>query len=111
MLRIALNLWFDRRRAKGFGNEPMNIDCPAGSDARAVMGNRLVLADLLTALDQLSPEHRALIALVSVCGLTYTEAAEIVSLPVGTVTRRLACGRLALHDAVYAATDSKATRH
>jgi DNA-directed RNA polymerase specialized sigma24 family protein len=46
-------------------------------------GDRLVLADLLTALDQLAPEHRAVIALVFVDGLTYTKAAEILSLPVG----------------------------
>jgi RNA polymerase sigma-70 factor (ECF subfamily) len=72
---------------------------------------RLVLADLLRALDQLSPEHRALIALVSVCDLTYAEAAEILSLPVGTVMSRLARARLALHNAINAATASKATRH
>jgi DNA-directed RNA polymerase specialized sigma24 family protein len=60
----------------GVGSEPVDIDYPVGSDARAVMGSRRVLADLLTALDQLAPEQRALIALVSVCDLTYTEAAE-----------------------------------
>jgi Sigma-70, region 4 len=62
-------------------------------------------ADLLTALDQLSPEHRAMIALVCVCELTYTEAAKILSLPVGTVMRRLARVRLALHDAVVRQTE------
>jgi RNA polymerase sigma-70 factor, ECF subfamily len=111
MLRIALNLWFDRKRAKRFGGEPMDIDYPVGSDARAVMGSRLVLADLLTALDQLAPEYRAMIALVCVDGLTYTKAAEILSLPVGTVMSRLARGRLALYDSVDAAATSKATRH
>jgi RNA polymerase sigma-70 factor, ECF subfamily len=111
MLRIALNLWFDRKRAKGIGIEPMDIDYPVGSDARAVMGSRLVLADLLTALDQLSPEHRAVIALVCVDGLTYTKAAETLSLPLGTVMSRLARGRLALYNAVNSATASMAPRH
>jgi RNA polymerase sigma-70 factor, ECF subfamily len=111
MLRIALRLWFDRKRAQGFASEPMRIDYPVGSDARAVMGSRLDLTDLLTALDQLSSEHRAMIALACVDGLTYSKAAEILNLPVGRVMSRLARGRLALYDAVDAAATSKATRH
>jgi RNA polymerase sigma-70 factor, ECF subfamily len=66
---------------------------------------------LLKALDHLSPEHRVLIALVCVGGLTYTEAADILDLPLGTVMARLARGRLVLHDAVRAAIASRATRH
>jgi DNA-directed RNA polymerase specialized sigma24 family protein len=48
---------------------------------------------------------------VCVDGLSYGKAAEILSLPVGTVMSRLAYGRLALYDAVNAATASEATRH
>ena len=108
MFRIAHNLWFDRKRSKRVRSEPLEIDHPVGSDA--VWGSGLVLADLLAALDQLSLEHRVMIALVCVDGLRYTEAAEILSLPVGTVMTRLARGRLALYDAVIAAATSKATR-
>ena len=120
IFRIAQNLWFDRRRAK-FRSEPVDIvdvdivdiegvDFPVSGDWSAVTESSLVLADLLKALDQLSPEHRTLIALVCVDGRTYTEAADILSLPVGTVMSRLARSRLALHDAVRAATASRATR-
>jgi DNA-directed RNA polymerase specialized sigma24 family protein len=52
-----------------------------------------------------------MIALVCVVGLSYTEAAEILSLPVGAVMSGLARGRLALYDAVDAATTSKTPRH
>src|SRR5215467_3119271 len=95
ILRIAQNLWFDRRRAK-FRSEPVDIvdiegvNFPVSGDWSAVTESRLVLADLLKALDQLSPEHRALIALVCVDSRTYTEAAEILSLPAETVMCRLA---------------------
>jgi RNA polymerase sigma-70 factor, ECF subfamily len=103
MLRIAQNLWFDRRRGKQSWSEPVDIEVAeflADSDGWEVKEHELALADLLKALDHLSPEHRVLIALVCVDGLTYTEAADILSLPVGTVMSRLARGRLALHDAV-----------
>ena len=116
IFRIALNLWFDRRRAK-FRSEPVDIvdievvDFLASSDRSAITESRLVLDDLLEAFDQLSPEHRALIALVCVDGRTYTEAAEILGLPVEMVMSRLARGRLALYNAIKAETASRATRH
>jgi len=112
IFRIARDLWFDQNRAEEFRGESVDVkmpDYPVGGDGPAVTERGLVLADLLRALDQPSPEHRELIALVSVCGLTYAEAAEILSLPVGTVMSRLARARLALNDAINAATASKAT--
>ena len=108
MFRIAQNLWFDQQRAKKFRSEPAEemADHLVGGDGRAAAEGGLVLGDLLRALDQLSPEQRALIALVSVCGLSYNEAAEILGQPFGTVMRRLARARLTLHDAVNAAIAS-----
>ena len=112
MFRIAQNLWFDRQRVKKFRSEPLDIevvDHLVGCDGSAAAESRRL--DMLRALGQLSPERRVLIAIVSVCGFSYTEAAEILRLPVGTVMRRLARGRLALYDAFNAATASKRTRH
>jgi RNA polymerase sigma-70 factor, ECF subfamily len=106
MFRVAHSLWFDRKRGKRARSEPFDIDHPVGSDV--VRGSRLVLADLLAALEQLSLEHRAMIALVCVDGLSYNEAAEILNQPVGTVMNRLARGRLALNEAIDAAATSKA---
>jgi len=114
VFRIAHNVWFDRQRAKMFRSESVDIEVAdhlAGSDVRPVTQSKIVLADLLRALNQLSPEHRVLIALVSVCGFNYTEAAKILSLPVRKVMSRLARGRLVLHDAINATIASKATQH
>jgi RNA polymerase sigma-70 factor (ECF subfamily) len=114
IFRIAQSLWFDRKLAKKFRSEPADIevaDFLAGSDGWDVAESELALPDLLKALDHLLPEHRVLIALVCVDGLTYTEAADILSLPVGIVMSRLARGRLALHDAVRTETASRTTRH
>jgi RNA polymerase sigma-70 factor (ECF subfamily) len=111
MFRIAQNLWLDRKRADRFRGEPVDVeavDTLVGSDGRAVVENRLELAAVLRGLEQLSPEHRVLIALVCVDGLTYQEAAEVLKVPVGTVMSRLARARLAIHDAINGAP-TKAT--
>lgn len=49
--------------------------------------------DLLRALDALPPEQRSVLLLISVEALSYTEAAQILEIPVGTVMSRLARGR------------------
>lgn len=51
---------------------------------------------MLEALDQLPDEQRRVILLVSVDGMTTSEAAVILGQPVGTVRSRLAQGREAL---------------
>ena len=112
MFRIAQNLWFDWKRAAKFRGESVDIEAVENrvvSDGRAVMESRLALGEVLRGLDQLSSEHRVLIGLVCVDGLTYHEAAEVLDLPVGTVMSRLARARLALHDVINRAPASKAT--
>jgi RNA polymerase sigma-70 factor (ECF subfamily) len=42
---------------------------------------------------QLSVEQREVVSLVLVEGLSYQEAAEIIGVPIGTITSRLARGR------------------
>jgi RNA polymerase sigma-70 factor, ECF subfamily len=103
MFKIAQNLWFDRFRAEKNRGEVVDIETEdglIGADGRTVAEGRLALAEVTRGLAQLAPEHRVLIALVCVDGLTYKEAAAILDLPIGTVMSRLARARLALHDAI-----------
>ena len=103
MFRIAQNLWLDRKRAERYRGELVDIDMVSDltdSDGRRITESRLALAEVLSGLDHLSPEHRVLIGLVCVDGMTYRQAAEVLELPLGTVMSRLARARLALHDAV-----------
>lgn len=50
---------------------------------------RMPDAAVVDALRRLSPDHRAVVALVDIDGLTYQEAAEVLDVPVGTVMSRL----------------------
>jgi RNA polymerase sigma-70 factor (ECF subfamily) len=116
MFRIAQNLWLDWKRAwkraNRFRGEPVDIesvDNLVGSDGSSVTESRLTLAEVLRGLDQLSTDHRVLIGLVCVDGLTYQEAADVLGLPLGTVMSRLARARLVLHDAINRAPASKIT--
>lgn len=53
------------------------------------------------ALASLSPEARACVVLVDIEGLEYSEAAQALSLPIGTVRSRLSRARLRLHAQLY----------
>jgi RNA polymerase sigma-70 factor, ECF subfamily len=113
MFRIAQNLWLDRKRGEKFRGEPIDIDSASDvmdSDGRTITESRLALAEVQRGLEHLSPEHRVLIGLVCVDGMTYREASEVLGLPVGTIMSRLARARLALHDAINKTLRARETR-
>jgi RNA polymerase sigma-70 factor (ECF subfamily) len=60
---------------------------PAGQDAA------VELSELAEALDSVSAEHRQVLLLVGLEGMTYTEAATVLDVPVGTVMSRLSRAR------------------
>lgn len=74
---------------------------PGGDQARE-MEARLGLADVRREVGRLPAEQRSVLLLVSVEGLSYKQAAEILDIPIGTVMSRLARARLALGRALGA---------
>lgn len=60
----------------------------------------LLLEEVRDALDSLPEDHREIILLVPVEGLSYEEAAAILELPVGTVRSRLSRARAGLREAL-----------
>jgi RNA polymerase sigma-70 factor (ECF subfamily) len=57
---------------------------------------RLALDEVRRAVDRLPADQRTALLLVTVDGLSYKEAAEIVRVPIGTIMSRLARARIAL---------------
>lgn len=100
---IARNAWRDELRARARSH---NLFAPeeAGSSAADSASAPVQKLELAAALAALPPDHREVVALVLVEGLSYSEAAELLEVPVGTVTSRLARARAALQAYLGSAT-------
>ena len=96
MYRITRNLWIDQRRAAGRRGVQTPIDDKvvqiAGDGAAEVEAGAL-RGDVDGAMARLPDEQREVVMLILVEGCAYREAADILDVPIGTVTSRLARGR------------------
>ena len=98
-MRIVRNCWIDEarsrtRRARTFAPQD-EIDL-LGSDAQQDIERYVEVQRVDRAMSTLPPEQREAIALVLVEGLAYREAAEMLRIPMGTLTSRVTRGRHAL---------------
>lgn len=112
MFRIVQTIWIDQIRSREVRKTDGDIgEDRLGSDepVRRVEA-RLTLAEVRRAVDRLSPDQRAALLLVTVEGLSYKEAAEIVDVPVGTIMSRLARARIALQLQLEAAGGMRRSR-
>jgi RNA polymerase sigma-70 factor, ECF subfamily len=96
MFKIVRNAWIDELRARGrrdkiFLNEEAGENI--GTDTMERETERL---SVQAAMARLPEDQRIAVSLVLVEGLPYKEAAEVLDVPIGTLTSRLARGRLAL---------------
>jgi RNA polymerase sigma factor (sigma-70 family) len=96
LFRIMKNAWIDEvrsriRRDRMFAPEEEGEH--VGDDYAEAHQQRLAIQK---AISLLSEDHRMVIGLVLVDGLPYKEAAEVLEIPMGTLTSRLARAREAL---------------
>ena len=99
LYRIMRNLWIDTVRSRARSSKilaPAEAGEHVGHDPTAQMDASLDLGRFMQAMEQLPPEQREVVALVLIEGLGYRETAELLSLPIGTVSSRLVRGRTAL---------------
>jgi RNA polymerase sigma-70 factor, ECF subfamily len=94
---IVKNAWIDelrshRRRARVLEDAALLEQIP---DPALETADRLAIEQ---ALARLPEEQRAAVALVLIEGLPYKEAAQIIGVPIGTLTSRLARARQALQE-------------
>jgi RNA polymerase sigma-70 factor (ECF subfamily) len=96
MFKIVRNAWFDELRARG-RRDKILLPEEAGENVGAdTMARESELMSVQSAMARLPEDQREAVSLVLVEGLPYREAAEVLDIPIGTLTSRLARGREAL---------------
>lgn len=96
MFGIMKNAWIDDRRTRGRRGEVALPDDSGDHPAVNPTDMNANLWSVSEAMDKLPEEQRLAVALVLVEGLSYKEASELLEIPMGTLTSRLARGRTAL---------------
>jgi RNA polymerase sigma-70 factor, ECF subfamily len=99
LYRIAQNLWIDQRRVARLRGSTEGADAAmqlTGEDGRELNERQLMIRDAMRAMAALPEDQQAVLALVSIEGLSYEEAAKVLGIPIGTVMSRLARARRAV---------------
>lgn len=100
MFRIAKNRFIDIRRSNKRSGmiviEAPGETASVSSDGLRAAEYRLALQDVSQALQNLPLEQREALALVVIDGLSYRDASNILDIPIGTLTSRIARAREAL---------------
>ncbi|EGL62734.1 ECF family RNA polymerase sigma factor [Agrobacterium sp. ATCC 31749] len=97
LYRVLVNVY--RNNLRGSKRRPQQIPIDDAAEqlvVPAAQTGRVALAEMARAIEKLSGEHREALLLVVVEGLTYTEAANILEIPLGTLMSRLGRARTAL---------------
>ena len=96
---IMRNLWIDtvrsRSRRERFEAPPEEAES-IGEDPRETIDASIELQRAMAAMERLPDEQREVVTLILVEGFGYREVAEMLDLPIGTVSSRLVRGRTAL---------------
>ena len=103
MFRLTQNIWIDAVRARRVrAATPLDTEAAenVAVDGVRAMDARLAFAATVAAMAKLPEEQRVAVALVFVDGMSYREAADVLEVPIGTLTSRLFRARSALANAL-----------
>jgi RNA polymerase sigma-70 factor, ECF subfamily len=96
MFKIVRNAWIDEVRSRGRRNKVFLGEEAGENVGIDPIGGEIAIMSVQTAMAKLPEEQRTAISLVLIEGLPYKEAADVLEVPIGTLTSRLARGREAL---------------
>ncbi len=85
------------------------VDLQQGGDSRQEMETWISLQQTRRMIADLPEDQKTVLLLVTVEGLSYKEAAEVLELPIGTITSRLSRARMSLAKAMVPATRQENT--
>jgi RNA polymerase sigma-70 factor (ECF subfamily) len=99
LFTIMHNAFISSVRARRAADRELDEDLPELSQAPTQL-DRLEVRDVLAALARLPEAQRAALVLIALEDFSYSEAARVLGLPLGTLMSRLARGREALRRAM-----------
>jgi RNA polymerase sigma factor (sigma-70 family) len=109
-LKVILhNVYFTALRRRGAPSVPIE-DFAEDLALSVPPEDRDRIRDLVRAMGALSTEHRQILLLISLEGMSYREIAETLDIPIGTVMSRLARARERLRSALEGAEDRAVRR-
>jgi RNA polymerase sigma-70 factor (ECF subfamily) len=106
MFKIVRNAWIDELRARGRRDKIFLAEEAGDNVGTDSMARETELLSVQSAMARLPEDQREAVSLVLVEGLPYREAAEVLDVPIGTLTSRLARGREALQALLEAEGES-----
>ena len=98
MFRIMKNAWIDEVRARRRSSEVVVSEEQIESIGVATPDSHFESMAIRAAMQQLGEDQRLAVSLVLVEGMPYKEAAEVLEIPIGTLTSRLARARERLQE-------------
>ena len=111
LFRILLNLYRNELRTNRRRGEHVAVDSLLVEPSIApAQPGRIALAEMSRAIDLLNVEQKEALLLVVLDGMSYAEAAEALSIPLGTLMSRLGRARAALRTAVGGGTEEPRLR-
>ena len=96
IFRIMQNAWIDETRARERRSQTFVAEDAAENIGTSTNDAQMDAIAVHKAVAQLSDDQRVVVGLVLVEGFSYQEAADVLDIPVGTLTSRLARARDAL---------------
>jgi RNA polymerase sigma-70 factor (ECF subfamily) len=96
MFKIVRNAWIDELRSRGRRDKLFLAEEAGDHVGIEPIESETARLSVQAAMARLPEDQRAAVSLVLVEGLPYKEAAEVLDIPIGTLTSRLARGREAL---------------
>jgi RNA polymerase sigma-70 factor, ECF subfamily len=106
MFKIVRNAWIDELRSRA-RRDKIFLAAEAGENIGTdSMARETELLSVQSAMARLPQDQREAVSLVLIEGLPYKEAAQVLDIPIGTLTSRLARGREALQTMLGTGGDS-----
>jgi RNA polymerase sigma-70 factor (ECF subfamily) len=96
MFKIVRNAWIDELRSRGRRDKVFLAEEAGDHVGIESIENEATRMSVHAAMARLPEDQRVAVSLVLIEGLPYKEAAEVLEVPIGTLTSRLARGREAL---------------